>query len=242
MDFNLSIIVAVYSETVSVMETIERLLKKDRGYIKEIILVVSPESSKACLEICRQASLNFNQVKFIIQEHNPGLGLAFREGFDAARGTHSAIMSADLETEPEAIDRMVCMAQESGCVVVVDCRWLKGGGFEGYGRINKCVNYLFQSLFMFLFKTPISDLTLGLKLYRADLIKNILLDSTGPDLVLESMLKMIKWGAKIEEVPTQWVKRTEGQSKNKSAISTLIKHLNTGFKVYFAPISSWRKI
>jgi dolichol-phosphate mannosyltransferase len=242
VDFKLSIIVAVYSETVSVVETIERLLKKDRGYIKEIILVVSPKSSQACFEICRRASMDFNQVKFIIQEHNPGLGLAFREGFDTASGTHSAIMSADLETEPEAIDRMVCKAGETGCDMVVASRWHKEGGFEGYGHLRMCINYLFQHLFMFLFKTPISDLTLGLKLYRTDFIKNIRLESTGPDLVLESILKMIKWGANIEEVPTQWVKRTKGQSKNKSAITTLIKHLRTGFKVYFVPISTWRKI
>jgi dolichol-phosphate mannosyltransferase len=242
VNFKLSIIVAVYSETVSVMETIERLLKKDRGYIKEIILVVSPKSSKDCFEICRQASLKFNQVKFIVQNHNPGLGLAFREGFDAAEGTHVAIMSADLETQPEAIDRMVCKAVETGCDAVSASRWDKEGGFEGYGRFKMYINYLFQRLFMFLFKTPISDLTLGLKLYRTDLIRNIRLESTGPEVVLESVLKMIQWGAYIEEVPTRWIKRTEGRSKNKSAITTLVKHLNAGLKVYFSPISAWRKI
>jgi len=242
MDFKLSIIVAVYSETVSVVETIERLLKKDRGYIKEIILVVSPKSSKACLDICRQASLNFNQVKFIIQEHNPGVGWALREGIDAASGTHIAIMAADLETQPETIDRMVCKAKETGCDVVAASRWHKEGGFEGYGRLRMSINYLFQGLFMFLFKTLVRDLTLAFKLYRTDLIKNIRLESTGPDLALESILKLIKLGACIEEVPTQWIKRTKGQSKNNSDTTTLIKYLKTGFKVYFAPISTLRKI
>ena len=242
MEIKLSIIVAVYSETVSIIETIERLFKKDRGYIKEIILVVSPKSSEACLEICRQASFKFKKVKRIIQKHNPGLGLAFREGFDAVSGTYIAIMSADLETEPEAIDRMVCKAQETGCDAVVSSRWHKQGGFEGYGRLRMCVNYLFQRFFMFLFKTPVSDLTLGLKLYKANIVKNIRLESSGPECVLESILKIIKLRGIVEEVPTKWIRRTEGVSKNNSVAGTLVKHLKIGLKVYFEPMSTLRKI
>ena len=204
--------------------------------------MVSPKSSQACLDICRQASLNFDKVIFLIQKNNPGQGWAFREGFDAAQGTHIAIMSADLETEPEAIDRMVAKARETNCDVVSASRWRPQGGFEGYGRVKMCINYLFQHLFMFLFRTPIGDLTYGLKLYKADLIKSINWECTGHDLCLESILKTIKLGARVEEVPTKWIKRTEGKSKNNSAVMVLIKYLKIGFKVYFEATSTLRKI
>jgi glycosyltransferase involved in cell wall biosynthesis len=239
IDFKLSIIVPVYSETVSVMETLERLFKNDRGYIEEIILIISPKSSQACLDICRQAALDFKQVRFIIQGHNPGVGWAIRERFEAAQGTHCVIMAADLETQPETVDRMFSTLKETGCDVVSASRWQKGGGFEGYGCFRMYINYLFQRLLMFLFKTPISDLTLAFKLYRRDLLKNMRLDSTGSELPLEIILKIIKLGARIEEVPTTWIKRAEGQSKNKSVIITLSKCFWTAFKVHPVPMSTW---
>ncbi|MBF0594284.1 MAG: glycosyltransferase family 2 protein [Candidatus Omnitrophica bacterium] len=242
MNLELSIIVAVYSETDTVVETIRRLLEKDQGYIKEILLLVSPRSSAVCLEICRQAASDCKLVKFLIQEKNPGQGFAFRQGFDVASGTHVAIMSADLETEPEAIDRMVRKLIETNCDVVSASRWHKEGGFTGYGLVKMWVNYLFQRFFMFLFRTSISDLTYGLKLFRADLIKNMPWECAGHDLCLESILKMIKLGAHIEEVPTQWIKRCEGKSKNNSAVIVLMKYLKIGLEVYFSSISQLRKL
>src|SRR6056297_426003 len=106
-DIRLSIIITVFSETAALMETIDRLLARDRGYIHEILLVVSPLSSSECRAICRALTENHAPVHLLVQQHNPGVGRAVREGFAAASCTHLAVVSADLETEPEAVDRMV---------------------------------------------------------------------------------------------------------------------------------------
>ena len=57
-----SIIITVYSETFSVEQTIERLIKKDRGYILEIILLVHPNSSRQSKIICQKL---FEQYKIV---------------------------------------------------------------------------------------------------------------------------------------------------------------------------------
>ncbi|OQX60427.1 MAG: hypothetical protein B5M56_11070 [Desulfococcus sp. 4484_241] len=56
-NIELSVVITVYSETVSLVETVERLLAQDRGYIREVILVVSPFSSADCMAVCGRLSI-----------------------------------------------------------------------------------------------------------------------------------------------------------------------------------------
>ena len=67
-----SIIITVYSETFSVEQTIERLIKKDRGYILEIILLIHPNSSRQSKIICQKLFEQYKIVKIQYQEkiHN----------------------------------------------------------------------------------------------------------------------------------------------------------------------------
>ena len=110
----LSIVVTVYSETFSIDETIKILLGKDRGYIQEILLLTSPRASEETFSICRQWVEQEPRVKVVVQQNNPGIGWAYREGMEAAKGNYVALMAADLETEPAAIDRMVQKLVETG--------------------------------------------------------------------------------------------------------------------------------
>src|SRR5580692_7410615 len=50
----LSIVVTVFTETFSIRETVQILLGKDRGYISEIILLISPRASEEAFAICRE--------------------------------------------------------------------------------------------------------------------------------------------------------------------------------------------
>ena len=61
-----SIIITVYSETFSVEQTIERLIKKDRGYILEIILLVHPNSSRQSKIICQKLLLLLKVIPLLI--------------------------------------------------------------------------------------------------------------------------------------------------------------------------------
>jgi glycosyltransferase involved in cell wall biosynthesis len=115
----LSIVVTVFSETYSIRETVDILLGLDFGYIKEILLLVSPRASAEAMAICRECSDNDSRVKILIQKNNPGIGWAYREGMQAATVNFVAVMAADLETEPAAIDRMVDMIPETGCEGVI---------------------------------------------------------------------------------------------------------------------------
>ena len=210
----LSIVISVYSETFSLVETVDRLIAKNRDYIYELILVVSPMSSKKCIDICNLLMKNNNLIKIHIQKNNPGLGFALREGMTLAEGTHIAIMSSDLETEPEAIDRMVKKIEETNCDLVVGNRWLNGGGFQDYDHIKLILNYLFQSIFKLIYNTSIGDITYGFKIISKNLESKINWESSLHEICIETTIKPLINNAKIEQIPTIWIGRKEGYSKN----------------------------
>lgn len=213
-EIDLSIVVTVYGETFSVKETIERLLKNDRGYIKEIIIVISPRSSKESFIVCEDLVKNYPLVKMHVQENNPGAGWAYREGMKMAEGNYVTIMSGDLETEPGAVDRMVKKIEETGCDGVMTSRWLKGGGFVDYDKKKLILNWLFQKIFRILYWTKLTDITYGFKTLKKSVIDSINWEGTLHEIFIETTVKPLKKGYYLEEIPSVWVGRKEGVSKN----------------------------
>jgi len=210
----LSIVVTVYTETLSIRETVDSLLGRDRDYIKEIILLVSARASDESLAICRECAGQDRRVRILVQKNNPGVGWAYREGMQAATGNFVALMAADLETEPAAVDRMVDKILETGCDGVIANRWLPGGGFINYDPIKYVLNWIFQEFFKFLFWTDLGDLTYGFKILSKQITDSIDWQGTLHETCIETTIKPIKQGFRLEQIPSVWVGRKEGTSVN----------------------------
>lgn len=213
-DIRLSIVVTVFSETFSIHETLEILRSRDRGYIKEILLVVSPRASEKSFAICRAEASRDSRVKMLVQKNNPGIGWAYREGMERASGNYVALMAADLETEPAAVDRMVDKIVETGCDGVIANRWLPGGGFTNYDPLKYVLNWIFQKAFQLLYWTRLGDLTFGFKVLSKKLTEAIRWEGTLHEICIETTVKPIREGYVIEQVPSVWVGRKEGRSVN----------------------------
>jgi dolichol-phosphate mannosyltransferase len=210
----LSVVVTVFSETFSIRETVDTLWANDRGYIKEIILLISPRASEESFAICRECVDRDPRVKILVQKNNPGIGWAYREGMQAATGNYVALMAADLETEPAAVDRMVDKILQTGCDGVIANRWLPGGGFTNYDPIKLVLNWIFQKMFMLLFWTNIGDLTFGFKILSKKVTDSIEWQGTMHEICIETTVKPIKQGFRIKQVASVWVGRKEGRSVN----------------------------
>ncbi len=210
----LSVVVTVYTETVSIEQTVERLLGSDEGCLREIILVVSPKASALTKSISADLASRVDIVRVHEQESGPGVGRALREGMNLAREEWVAIMSGDLETEPEAVQRMYNKMQETGADIVIGSRWAEGGGFENYNRVKLVCNWIFQKIFQFIYRTRINDLSYGFKLMRKSVIDSIPWESTHHTIYIETTVKPLHRGYHFEQVPTVWIGRSEGESVN----------------------------
>jgi glycosyltransferase involved in cell wall biosynthesis len=232
-EIRLSIVVTVFSETFSIDETVKILLDLDRGYIREILLLTSPRASEETFAICRQWEAREPRVKLVVQKNNPGIGWAYREGMQAATGNYVALMAADLETEPAAVDRMVQKVVETGCDEVIANRWLPGGGFTNYDPLKLVLNWIFQNIFRVLFWTRIGDFTFGLKLLSKEVTEAIRWEGTTHEVCIETTVKPLRKGYRLEQVPTVWVGRKEGTSVN--TFFKNFRYVKLGLKVWAKP-------
>jgi len=228
----ISIILPVFSETSSLVQTvadIKTVISPD--CLKEIIIIVSPKSNKESVEICERLAIQDPFIHYYIQQNNPGVGWAFREAFEKVQGTHVLMMACDGETDPKVIPLMIEKAKLTRCDIVISNRWIQGGGFQGYGYLRMIFNYIFQRIIGLLYRSAISDYTYAYRLYKIETLKGCSWRETRHPFLLESLLRPLKKGFTVEQVPAVWHPRTEGKSKN--TILQNFYYFRTALKIYF---------
>jgi glycosyltransferase involved in cell wall biosynthesis len=208
-----SVILPVIDETVSLRKTVEILLAENRPDIFEILVVGCKLTTPEAVSVAEgfvQAHTGLVQFRY---QKRPFLGGAMRDAFEWAQGTHILMMASDLETDPATVKDLIGKAKE-GYDVVTATRWTQGEGFEGYNPLKYLLNWIFQKSFGIFYGTELSDLTYGFRIFRADLLKKIAWEELRHPFLLETILKPLRLGAKVAEIPTSWHARIEGESHN----------------------------
>jgi dolichol-phosphate mannosyltransferase len=213
-DYRISVVMPVFSETDTVRETVAWLATHLDTRLLEIIIIIAPQSTATSRQVCDLLSQQDPRVRVFVQQENPGVGRAFREGYARARGNVVLSMDSDGEMDVNTIPLMLAEMGRGSFGLVVGSRWLPGGGFVGYSRWKYWLNWGFQQLFRLLYFTRIHDLTYGFKLLRAELIHEIEWEATLHEIGCETTLKPIRLGLPVSEVSTCWTARTQGRSTN----------------------------
>jgi len=209
-----SVILPIIDETFSLDKTVEILLAENRTDIFEILIVAckftTPDAVAGAEQIVRDYP-GLIQLRF---QKRPFLGGAMRDAFEWAQGTHILMMASDLETDPSTVKELISRAKD-GFDIVTATRWKRGAqGFVGYSRTKYLLNWIFQKSFGIFYGTELSDLTYGFRIFRADLLKKIAWEELRHPFLLETILKPLRLGARVAEIPTSWHARTEGESHN----------------------------
>ncbi|HWG44480.1 MAG TPA: glycosyltransferase family 2 protein [Gemmataceae bacterium] len=213
-DYRISVVLPVFSETDTVRIVADWLRQHLGERLLEIIIVISPRSSAPSRAVCEGLAAEDERIRVFVQQQNPGVGRAFREGYAHVRGNVVLSMDSDNEMELAAIPRMLDKLAEGNHGLVVGARWLPGGGFVGYSRAKRFLNWGFQQLFRWLFWTPLHDLTYGFKVLRAEVVHGIRWEASLHEIGCETTLKPIRLGVSAGEVPSVWTARTQGRSTN----------------------------
>ena len=139
------------------------------------------------------------------------LGGAMREAFDLARGTHTIMMASDLETDPALVPRLIARARAHPDAIVTVTRWHSQGGFENYSRIKLVANWIFQKLFSLLYWTKLTDMTYAYRVFPTKLLQAIEWQELRHPLLFETVVKPLRLGVQVIEIPGIWRARTEGE-------------------------------
>jgi len=227
----ITFILPVLNETYSLQQTVDAIFTLAGNELHEVLIVTAERTTAESLAVIETIEKQHPRGIVIHRQELPFLGGAMREAFDIASGDHVMLMASDLETDPTLIPVFVEKMKTGRWDIVAASRWLKGGGFAGYSRTKLVLNYLFQKIFRILYNTEVTDLTFAYRLYRRPILDGIVWEELKHPFLLECLLKPLRCGARITEIPCVWRARTEGESANMFAET--FKYLRTALKTRF---------
>jgi glycosyltransferase involved in cell wall biosynthesis len=211
---SVSIILPVINETHSLLKTIEVIESDCTSDVKEYLIVVCNKTILESIKIGEKLH-DKDSKRFILHYQKlPFLGGAIREAFDLAQGSHVIMMASDLETDPNDVKQLIAMAKEKPSAIITASRWLKGGDFMGYNKLKLILNFIFQKFFSLIFATHLSDMTYGYRIFPTQLVRSILWEELRHPFLFETLIKPLRLGVPIYEIPSRWSSRVEGKSQN----------------------------
>lgn len=206
----LSVVVPVYNERATLGEVVARLLKVP--CLLEII-IVDDCSSDGSGEIAVKLGQLHPQVRVIRHEHNAGKTAAVKSGFALTAGRIVIVQDADLEYDPREIYGVIRPILEGHADVVFGSRFLVRRAARVLYFYHYIANKLLTYLSNVLTNLNMTDIETGYKAFRGDIIRNMLIVSSGFGFEVEVTAKIAKLKAAIYEVPISYYGRTYDEGK-----------------------------
>jgi glycosyltransferase involved in cell wall biosynthesis len=155
----------------------------------------------------------FGGATLLRHERNRGKGAAVRTGIAASTGDIVLIQDADLEYDPDDLPKLLAPLFSGVADVVYGTR-LRGGEAQ---RAHLFWHYLGnRSLSLMtnvLYNTTISDMEVGYKAFRGDLLRSIHLVSDDFRFEPEITAKVLRRHVRLYEVPISYYGRTYDEGK-----------------------------
>jgi hypothetical protein len=227
-----TIILPVINETTSLNQTVQIILRDAKDRLKELLIVVCQRTTAPAMAVVDQLQQELGDLVVVHRQQLPFLGGAIREAFALARGSHVIMMSSDLETDPNNVGTLIAEAEKNPSGIVTASRWIKGGAFHGYSKVKLICNWVFQHFFSLLYGTRLTDMTFGYRILPTRLVQAIRWEELRHPFNLETVIKPLRLGVPVTEIPSVWYPRIEGQSQNTFFRNFL--YFRIGLKTRFA--------
>nr|XP_002131491.1 dolichol-phosphate mannosyltransferase subunit 1 isoform X2 [Ciona intestinalis] len=181
------------------------------------IIVIDDGSPDGTLEVAKQLQTIYGEDKIVLRPRAKklGLGTAYVHGVKHATGNFVIIMDADLSHHPKFIPQYIKKQEELDCDIVTGTRYEGEGGVYGWDWKRKLVSRTANFVTQVLLRPGVSDLTGSFRLYRKDVLKQLvgLCVSKGYVFQMEMMVRARQLNLSIAEVPISFVDRFYGESK-----------------------------
>lgn len=220
----LTILIPVFNEKNSLLELLKKVEEVDFELEKEIILI-DDFSTDGTRDLYSHIP-----YKVLYHDKNLGKGAALRTGLKEATGDIIIIQDADLEYNPSDYAPLVKIVKTGGADVVYGSRLSDTRNQGKFLFLSYLANVTLSFITRILFDTYITDMETCYKVFRADVIKDITIESNRFDFEPEITAKVLKKGVRYVESPISYNARTNEEGKKigwkdgVQAIWTLIKY------------------
>ncbi len=205
MDFQgkISVIMPAYNEGGNIYEN---LLETEATFEKLStdfeILLVDDGSTDNTYEEAQRAARERDRIHVVQCGGNTGKGHALKFGFGNATGEVVIFLDADLDLHPSQVGTLLYIMQDRKVDVVIGSKRHPLSEIH-YPRRRKIISYIYAAALGLLFRMPLKDTQVGLKLYRREV-----LDRVFPKILckqfafdVEILANAHRLGYKIAEAP-----------------------------------------
>jgi glycosyltransferase involved in cell wall biosynthesis len=213
----LSVLVPIYNEERTLEEVVHRVC--DFQIPKEIILVDDGSKDQSGQILTRLQEENarakdpLNQIKVFFQPVNQGKGAALKTALSHVTGDIVIVQDADLEYDPKDYPSLLAPIQAGQADVVYGTRFAGGGAHRVHFFWHSMGNRILTLLSNMLTNLNLSDMEVGYKVFRAEVLKGIELKSMRFGFEPEITVKLAKKGCRFYEVPISYHGRTYEEGK-----------------------------
>ena len=207
----------VFNEAGTLEESIRRV--QSVRFPKEIIAVDdgSGDGSREILKRLeaetKQKDAAFNDFKVILQPFNQGKGAAIRAGLAHVTGDVVIIQDADLEYDPRDYTSLLDPILAGKADVVYGTRFSGGGPHRVLFFWHSLGNRLLTLFSNALTNLNLTDMEVGYKVFRREILQGIDLKSNRFGFEPEITVKVAKQKCRLYEVPISYHGRTYAEGK-----------------------------
>ncbi len=171
----ISVIMPAYNEAGYIAGNIEEAVSvlNEFGCPWELI-IVDDGSTDNTFEILQDLSRKY-QGQIIVKKNpfNLGKGRAIKKAFHYASGDYVVFLDADLDLHPSQIRALFDIMRLNNADVVIGSK-LHPNSIVNYPLERRIMSYAYYLLVKLLFNLPCHDTQTGLKLFKADVLRNVL--------------------------------------------------------------------
>ncbi len=194
------------------------------------ILVLDDNSPDGTGEVADALAADDARVHVLHRTAKEGLGRAYLAGFawGLERGCDAIVeMDADGSHRPEDLPALIAAA--AGADLVIGSRYVRGGRIVNWPTSRKVLSVGGNAYTRVLLGMPVNDATAGFRVYRADALRALELDtvaSEGYCFQVDLTRRAVARGLVVAEVPITFVERELGDSKmNQDVASESLKRI-----------------
>ncbi len=211
----ISVVLPVYNESGNIQPCLRGLWASLAEIPHEIIVCYDFDDDDT-LPAIKEMTDPPPTLRLVKNDLGPGVFNAIKKAFAVSRGDIVVSTMADLSDPPELIPVMADKIRRGGAAVVSGSRYMPGGAQIGGPWLKRNLSRLAGITLHGLMGLGTHDGTTNFRAYRKEFLDQVVIEShRGFELALELTVKAHIMGLKVDEVPTVWKDRSNGQSQFK---------------------------